>query len=214
MLKETICVLCENKKQDMEIVYPANFVPSQVDKSLFSARRPPDKIHYQIVRCLGCGLVRSNPILPPQKIASFYKKSEIKYQKETSYLRRTYGYYLKKKVLPLFGYEQKKSLLDIGCGNGFFLKEALAIGFNNVYGVEPGTKAVAKASLDLQDKIKTDFFSADLFPPGNFDVVTCFHTLDHVPNPQQFVQDVYTVLKPNGVAFFIVHNADSWSQNF
>lgn len=211
MLKNTNCALCSNKTFNDKLLYSKNFDFNQLNKRLFSARRIPDKTHYQIVRCSGCGLTRSDPVLPPAKIAEFYRESKVNYQKETDCLRRTYGHYLKQKVLPLLEAKQKKSLLDIGCGSGFFLQEALKQGFKDAAGVEPGKKAVKQASDKLQKRIIADFFHSGLFAKNSFDVATCFHTLDHVSNPNQFLTDTASVLKPKGIAIFIVHDVDSWS---
>ena len=54
-----------------------------------------------------------------------------------------------------------------------------------------------------------DFFHRQLFPKNFFNLICCFHTLDHVINPNQFIEDVYQVLKPQGYVLFIVHNVES-----
>ena len=177
-----------------------------VDKKVFSARRLPDRLHYRIVKCRQCGLVRSSPILAPKKIASLYKQSKITYQAEIPYLKRTYGNYLKK-VAPLLA--RKNNLLEIGCGSGFFLEEALVQGFKNVYGVDPGRKIVKEACKKLQEHILIDFFHKKLFSKNFFDLICCFHTLDHIVNLNTFIQDTHRVLKPGGYVFFIVHDAGS-----
>lgn len=205
-MRETKCALCGLKKSFLPL-YRANFsLRRKIDQDTFSARRLPDQLHYRIVKCQKCGLVRSNPILSPQKIARLYKKSRVTYQAEIPDLKKTYGDYLKK-TIPFLS--QKNNLLEIGCGNGFFLEEALAQGFKNMAGVEPSEKAIKQAPKKLQKYIKNDFFHRQLFTENSFDLVCCFHTLDHVINPQQFIKDVYQVLRPQACALFIVHDVDS-----
>ena len=41
----------------------------------------------------------------------------------------------------------KGALLEIGCTNGFFLEEALAEGWRDVRGVEPGGETIARRVL-------------------------------------------------------------------
>lgn len=201
----TSCALCGSKK-NFKILYQANFSLKKIDQNVFSARRLPDQLHYRVVKCQKCGLIRSHPILSSKKIAWLYRQGRIIYQAEVPYLKKTYGDYLLK-VMPLVS--QKNRLLEIGCGHGFFLQEAKALGFKNVYGVEPSQEALKKAPKKLQKYIRVDFFHQKLFPRNFFDLVCCFHVLDHVPEPNIFIKDVFQVLKPEGYIFFIVHNVDS-----
>ena len=53
---------------------------------------------------------------------------------------------------------EKNSLLEIGCGNGFFLREAKKFGFKYVCGVEPGKQAVEMAHPDIKKEMINDFF--------------------------------------------------------
>ena len=41
-------------------------------------------------------------------------------------------------------------LLDIGCGNGFFLEGLTKIGINNVYGVEPSSEMALQPLIILK----------------------------------------------------------------
>lgn len=204
-MRKINCALC-NSKDNFKILHEANFSLKAVDKRVFSARRLPDRLHYRIVKCRQCGLIRSHPILAPKKIASLYKQSRMTYQAEIPYLRKTYGSYLKKTAPLLTG---KNNLLEIGCGSGFFLEEALTQGFKNVHGVEPGREIVKEACKKLQEHILIDFFHQKLFPKNFFDLVCCFHTLDHIVHLNTFIKDVYQVLKPGGYVFFIVHDVNS-----
>lgn len=195
------CAVC-GKNQKIKELYPKNFNLKGVNAKTFSARRDPDRIHYRFVVCENCGLIFSNPILPEKEINKFYKNSEFDYSLEASYLKKTYGHYLKK-VLPKLSIIR---LLDIGCGNGFFLEEANGMGVKYVFGIEPGIETVGKAPKWLQKKIKVGFFTNRSYKKDMFDIVTCFHTLDHMVNPNVFLKNVYSVLKPEGKALFIVHN--------
>ncbi len=92
---------------------------------MFSARRLADRIHYGMVRCDACGLVRSDPVPDPALLAALYARSQFTYRDEVPDLQRTYGRYLTR--LERWGV-RKGALLEIGCGNGCFLEAALAQG--------------------------------------------------------------------------------------
>lgn len=204
----TVCAICKSK-QRLRLLYKKNFDTDKIDVKLFSARRLPDGIHYRIVKCLRCGLIFSSPILEEKKIREFYSKSGFHYDDQSFYLNETYSRYLSK-ILPRRRRE-RLTLLDVGCGNGFFLKKVMEMGIQNVYGVEPGKPSVLNAPKRLQRVIKIGFLRRNLFRSNYFDVITCFHTLDHVLDPNQFLKTAYSLLKSSGRAFFIVHDTGGLS---
>lgn len=201
------CAIC-GEKEKTKVLYRANFNPINLTSQIFSARRIPDNIHYQINKCLNCGLIFSSPILPEEKIKKLYKKSKFSYKEQVPYLNQTYLYYLKKFLTKNFLFLK---LLDIGCGNGFFLEEIYKMGIKNVYGIEPSEEASLKASINIKNKIKTDVLKKNIFPDNFFNVITCFQTLDHVVNPNKFLTVVFSLLKKNGMAFFVLHDTDGLS---
>lgn len=207
-MKSIQCAIC-GKQQKIKILYQQTFRASAINEKTFSARRTPDRQHHRFVRCGNCELIFSNPILSPSKILKLYLDSTFDYQTESEYLKKTYGRYLKK----TFKREKRKKLklLDIGCGNGFFLEEAKTMGIENVYGVEPGKATVKKAPKWLQKKIKVGLFEKNSYRQSSFDIICCFHTLDHIIDPNAFLQEVYSTLKKGGKALFIVHDTNGLS---
>lgn len=204
-MKKILCALC-SEENNYEILYNENFDLKAIDEKIFSARRIPDGCHYRIVRCRKCDLIFSNPILEEKKILALYAGSKLTYESEINNLKATYGSYLRKIESRLPG---KERLLEIGCGNGFFLQEALKQGFEKVYGVEPSAGAVAKASPKIRKKITIDFFGPGLYKDNYFDVICFFQTLDHIVDPNLFLKTCYQILKKNGIVFCITHNTDS-----
>jgi SAM-dependent methyltransferase len=79
---------------------------------------------------------------------------------------------------------QGKTLLDYGCGRGECLGMAIEAGFA-VRGTDMDTECVVLAShfgpacqLDIRNPLAQ-------FGAKSFDVVTCFHVLEHVDNPKE-----------------------------
>lgn len=200
MINQT-CAICE--KSNFEIKYKENFDLKNVDAKTFSARRLPDRVHFQIVRCNNCGLLYSTPILPYKKIENLYKKSFTSYTEHTQNLSASYGYYLRQ--LDKLGVK-KGRLLEIGCGNGFFLEEALRQGYKSVYGVEPGEKSVMGARESIKKNITIDIFRKNLCKKDFFDVLICFQTFDHIPDPNSFLSECYRILKKGGLVLFLNHD--------
>lgn len=207
-MKQVICLICRNNSH-AKVLYPENFDRKALTSKAFSARRTPDRVHFQFLQCQKCGLIFSSPILPLKTITNLYKGSDFTYGEETSHLANTYGNYLEK-LIPQTGRE-KIRLLDIGCGNGFFLEKAKEMGVGDVCGVEPGKASVLKAKTTIRKKITIDIFRPGLFKENYFDIICCFHTLDHIVEPHKFLQLVYKLVKEKGKILFVVHNTNGFS---
>ena len=174
------CALCGSYDNSNEI-YPSNFDLEAFNPEVFSARRLPDRIHYRMVECKKCNLLRSDPVADSDTLLQLYIKSTFSYGNQINFLKKTYGRYLElaKKVSP-----NATSLLEIGCGSGFFLEEAIKHGIPNVWGVEPSTNAASQAPINLQKKIILDVMRPNLFPKDTtFDIICLFQVLDHMPDP-------------------------------
>lgn len=206
-LLATRCPICETDRFDFE-VYAANFDPAQLDPQVFSARRLPDRIHYRMVRCNECGLLRSSPILSHAALEALYAKSHFAYAGEATFTRRTYGDYLRRALAHV---RDRGRLIEVGCGNGFFLEEALEQGFRNVGGVEPSLEAARLASDRVREKIHPGFYTRESFPKEHADALCAFQVFDHVPDPAALLEAAREHLVPGGVALFINHDAGALS---
>lgn len=206
-LKNIPCALC-GEKQNYTVLYESNFTARDFTVKTFSARRLPDKIHYQIVRCNRCGLVRSTPTASVERINTLYEESELTYNTEIDNLIQTYLASMEPILSKL---PQKARILEIGCGNGFILKALFDRGFKHVYGVEPSKDARNQADPKIKKNITLNVFSADLFPKQKFDFIFILQTFDHIPDPNTFLQDCHRVLKPGGKIFAFNHNVQSLS---
>ena len=205
---DIICALC-GEKQQIKTLYPSTFNEKMISKSTYSARRFPDKIHYRIVKCQNCSLVFSSPVLPPGKISMLYKESVCNYKEQIPYLIKTYLNIIKKIKSDI---AENPKVLEVGCGNGFFIKALLDCGLTKeVFGVEPGSKMVLHADEGVRSRIKVNFFKQNLFPKSTFDLILCFHVLDHMIDPNEFIRGAQALLKKNGYIIVVVHDTEGLS---
>lgn len=201
------CAICGRNKYS-SVLYKKNFTLQKIDENIFSARRMPDKIHYQINRCGKCGLIYSSPILAEERIKNLYQKSTVSYEEEIGYLKETYGRYLKK----CFAYlPSNPKLLEIGSGNGFFLEKAKELGIKKIKGIEPGKAAVDKARPEIKKELIMDFFPSKKIKIDSFDIICFFQTLDHIIDPNKFLTETRKALKKNGLVLCIVHDSNGLS---
>jgi 2-polyprenyl-3-methyl-5-hydroxy-6-metoxy-1,4-benzoquinol methylase len=161
-----------------------------------------------MVECKQCGLVRSDPLAPSDILAQLYQQSTFTYSDEIPNLRKTYGNALAE--LSAYG-AQKDTLLEIGCGNGFFLEEAQAQGYLHVYGVEPSQEAVEHAPPMIRPNISCTMMQSGLFDQEQIDVICMFQVLDHTLDPSTLIRECFKILKPGGLVLCINHNVTSWT---
>jgi SAM-dependent methyltransferase len=206
-LRPTRCAICGTEGNAVE-VYPANFGADALSPRVFSARRLPDRIHYRLVRCSDCGLVRSDPMADAGLLDELYGRSTLDYGSEIDNLKRTYGRYLSRARRLAARWE---SLLEIGCGNGFFLEEALSRGLTDVVGVEPSVAACEAAAPHLRERLVCGMMRPGLFPAERFDVVCMFQVLDHLPSPAELLRECLRILRPGGVVLALNHNVEALS---
>lgn len=196
-LRDTSCAIC-GAAVPSEEVYPASLSDEAFSAAVFSARRPPDGLHYRIVRCRSCGLLRSDPIAPPEALENLYRHSNVGYVEEIPNLRRTYGRYLD--LVVKLG-ARNRSILEIGCGSGFLLEEAARRGFSHRRGVDP-----AQSSIEVEGILHEDF-RPGLFPPATFDLIVGFQVMDHMPDPVATLRLAHDLLAPGGFILLLHHNA-------
>jgi SAM-dependent methyltransferase len=206
-LLPTRCAICGTEGDSREL-YRANFDLGALNPAVFSARRLPDRVHYRMVKCVHCGLVRSDPVASSHLLARLYDQSAFTYRDEAPDLRHTYRRYLR--MLERLG-AKKGALLEIGCGNGFFLEEALSEGYRTVRGVEPSRAAIDHADPRVRDRIVCDVMRAGLFGDARFDVVCLFQVFDHVPDPGALLDECLAVLEPGGLVLAINHDVEAVS---
>lgn len=113
------------------------------------------------------------------------------------------------RVLAELGWSSaQRKALDIGCKDCSFLKLLKDDGWV-VIGIEPNASYAALASEIYGLEIKNDYFQMGSFPGASFDLVTCFHVLEHISHPAPFLKAIREVLRPHGLLYLKTPNLDS-----
>ncbi len=206
MLVHTLCPIDGTDTFDAE-VYPASFDLSQLTAETFSARRRPDRVHYRMVRNTRSGCLRADPILSDEILLHFYRESKITYESMARYATETYLHYLHR-TLPFL--LDRRGVLEIGCGYGFFLERLPLFGFDKLAGIEPSLEAVAKAGPVIRQCIILGTLQPELFAPETFSLVCGFQVLDHLPYPNASLQTCRRLLSRGGIMYWICHDIGSW----
>ncbi|HAL85539.1 MAG TPA: hypothetical protein DCM31_00790 [Deferribacteraceae bacterium] len=170
-----------------EMVYPVHLyaVPKEV-----AAKTPLMPIVLDV--CRGCGLGYNTTPPDNDTLEEIYKN--YVYIKPSQGIGSTKNINIintiKKYVKP------DERLVDIGCSEGFILKNLKNEGFTNLNGVEPS--AMADNIKDSDINVIRGFFSADTFPEKSVDVFTLSHVFEHFPDPFQIFKDMLKCLKDDG----------------
>lgn len=122
------------------------------------------------------------------------------------------NYSIKKKLKMINELHKKKGLiLDIGCGTGDFLAACEEDGWS-ISGIEPNEKArqLAKRKIRKVESLSQDIHYFLESHKGQFDVITMWHVLEHVPNLMEYIEQLKMLLKPTGCIVVAVPNFKSY----
>ena len=176
---------------------------------------------YQYMECINCNAVFQYPFPTPTEIREFYPDDYSAYKKldkpkqhrysDLSVLHYKYGYthlhvpwlfrlfasmisaFRQRDVIP---FVPNGKALDIGCGNGKFMRTMNSIGWQ-FEGVEFNPIAV-----EICHKAGLKVFHGDLksaaFKNNSFDLISARHIIEHIPDPENFMGEIARILKNGG----------------
>lgn len=105
-------------------------------------------------------------------------------------------------------YKSSGCLLDVGCGEGYFLQYAER--HFKTYGIDISEYGIREAR---KRAIKSKLYIGGVAPLNyddkRFDIVTCFDVLEHLKNPEAAIQEFRRVLNRGGLFIIRVPNTSS-----
>src|SRR5208337_1601327 len=116
-------------------------------------------------------LLYADPAPGPEELAILYRNADFDGGEEAHCAGRRYGGFLPRIISKL---PDRNGAVDVGTGNGAFLQELLAAGFENVSGIEPSTAPIEKADPSVRHLIRHDIFRPDTFDADSVSLITCF----------------------------------------
>ena len=167
---------------------------------------------FQIYSCNECGLRFTNPRPNDDQLAGYYDSNEyISHSNESASLvdglykiARTFTLRRKRKLIEKLSF--KKRLLDVGCGTGHFIDYCQQHGWQ-VNGVEPNE--IARTQAEDKTKIIIQHDLSEVVDTS-YEVITLWHVLEHLPDLEQTMNQLKSLLAPGGVLIIAVPNFDAY----
>jgi 2-polyprenyl-3-methyl-5-hydroxy-6-metoxy-1,4-benzoquinol methylase/Zn ribbon nucleic-acid-binding protein len=173
-------------------------------------REPVWRAHgIMLLRCLVCGHHYFERM--PRDLTEVYEGPAYLEQSKGSYLANL-DYRLRRfarERLDILGahkpFGRGQSLLDVGCGTGWFLRAAKERGYE-INGFE-FSAALARFTAET---VGCTVHHSHLTAIGaSFDIATLFDVIEHVPDPVDTLRAVRAALKPGGLVLVFCPNFDS-----
>jgi len=96
-----------------------------------------------------------------------------------------------------------ETALDVGPRDGFIM-QVLAEQGAEVHGLEISAPAAERARSKGLDVVQGDVMKGMPYGDGAFGLVTGLHILEHCPDPETALREMWRVMRPGGVLFIVV----------
>ena len=167
---------------------------------------------YSFAICNNCNLILQNPQPKFEFLDSRYEDEYFLYEKENDQI--FFRLMLKGlKDVGFSGIKEKlcfeKSFIDIGCATGLLVEHMQNLGWRS-----KGVELCAPAAEFGCRERGIDIFSGTIeqthYSDNSFDIVHCSHLIEHLNNPDLFLDEVYRILKPGGLLFCTTPNVSGF----
>lgn len=186
-----------------------------------------EKDGYFVIHCKTCILNHVVPLPSSEFLSQYYanqfyqfSKADYidRYEGDRDWWEMHHGYtitksldILNKRPYSAYTNNTRPSVLDVGTGPGIFLDVAKSKGFDT-YGVEPSRVAADYARRNghtiytgtLADLLST--IERGHHVPRRYDMIHLYEVLEHVPDPENFLDVCRNLLTPGGVLHVVVPN--------
>ncbi len=168
---------------------------------------------FSVIHCKKCENAFTHP-MPKDSDAAAEITPDVGSEKLGGIQKRLMDYFLEiraTRVIEASESRTTRSLLDIGSGACVFANEMAKRGLE-VTAIEPnsGNARFAAEGVAFIPKLFTSqLFKSQVLKKESFDVVTSWHSLEHVPDPLSTLSDIRDALKPGGLVYICVPNIAS-----
>lgn len=121
---------------------------------------------------------------------------------------RAYAHDLARRIIETYDL-RGKDVLEIACGDGYFLRLLCTLGCKRGVGFDPSyTERPLDEDAELNVSIVRDYYG-EKYSEQTADLICCRHALEHIPDPVSFLRTIRKTIgdRHDTVVFFEVPNA-------
>lgn len=207
---EGVCTVCGSK--NFLDFFEIKHVPTQ-DGVLWltqeeSLNAPRGDISLSL--CLNCGYI-GNKLFDPGLVKFVGYNISLEYSpKYQNFIKTLASGLIERYDL------REKSVLEIGCGNGYFLKTICALGRNKGVGFDPSYMDAGNRSANSQEILFIKDYYTESYAKFRGDLICCRQVIDHLGSPKAFLRMVRRLIgeQSDTVVYFEVPNPEQTFQQF
>lgn len=197
--EEPDCLLCGSRRSTVLIEAP-DATPGS----------PP--LLFTVRQCLDCSLCYTSPRPSPSTIGPFYPDTypphRLRPDRAVRPVRVVRPWAWPRKERQTLPWQGEGRLLDFGCGSGSYLERMHRQGWQ-VIGLDVSDAAVERVREELGLPVLAGSLPHPALDPASLDVITMWHSLEHVHSPLEVLREARRLLAPGGTLLVAVPNIDS-----
>jgi SAM-dependent methyltransferase len=163
---------------------------------------------FDLLPCASCGTTTVHPFPTNEELMRFYqsyKGSAVYIPKEAGKVRRA-----KRRIARLLSYTKGKRFLDVGCNIGYSVKAALDLGLD-AKGIDIDADAVSVANQSYGQRFNALSVEDYAAQGHKADILYSSEVIEHVPDPDSFMQAVDKILDDKGVLYMTMPDGGHWN---
>ena len=176
----------------------------------------PEWESISVVRCTSCSLYYASPM-------PYWSADDFRVLYSSEYFSETNPWWIEyrlKQVCKRLDLLESvvccdaAAFLDVGCGHGHALNEAVKRKWMAT-GLEPSPFLAAQAQqrLGKMATILVESLENNNLPLESYDTIYLDSVLEHLPNPVSAIRTIQRLLKVGGAAYILVPNAEALAHN-
>jgi 2-polyprenyl-3-methyl-5-hydroxy-6-metoxy-1,4-benzoquinol methylase len=203
-ITHTQCLVCKGNKFESYLNCTDYFVTGE---------------SFTINQCTNCSFLFTQDIPSSETIAPYYKSEKYISHSDTQkgIVNKLYhqvrNIMLGRKYRLIKKLSSGKTLLDIGCGTGYFPNFMKLKGYN-AFGMELEQDARNFASQNFGLELFSPEYILEQDVKDTYDIITLWHVMEHLHDPVKYLTWIHQSLKPDGVLLIALPNSNSFDAKY